>query len=231
LRAAESGSPEERRVVLEISDDGKGEPAEIRSRVFEPYLPGKAGGKALGLGLSLVHGIVKRIGGEISVTYSEAGGATFLVTIPARPQPAPAAALQPAVLVEGGENRGTGQSILLAEDDEGLRTLAARVLAREGYVVLAARDGQEAVELFERNVTDVRLALLDDVMPRMGGRAALLRMRSLVPGLPAILCTGYTWSLDGKAQETGESFEVLPKPWRPRDLLRLVREELEPRSE
>jgi CheY-like chemotaxis protein len=172
------------------------------------------------------------MGGDIAAEYSDAGAARFLVSIPARQQPlvdaassAPSSEVTPA---QREPSRGTGQSILLAEDDEGLRTLAARVLAREGYVVLVARDGQEAVELFERNSTSVRLALLDDVMPRMGGRAALLRMRSLIPGLPAILCTGYTWSFDGKAAETGEGFQVLAKPWRPRDLLLLVREELEP---
>ncbi len=121
-----------------------------------------------------------------------------------------------------------GQIILLAEDDEGLRTLASKTLAREGYEVLVARDGQEAVELFEQNKEAIRLALIDDVMPRMGGRAALARMHRILPGLPAILCTGYTWSLDGKAREHGDFIDILPKPWQPRELLRTVREALEP---
>jgi two-component system, cell cycle sensor histidine kinase and response regulator CckA len=227
-----------RSVALAVSDTGPTESLEGRMRLFEPYLPGPAGGKGQGLGLSLVHGIVKRIGGEITVYYPDDGGTTFFITIPAReiprgaPPPEPLPHPSEASQARDPEEKrvAAGGTILLAEDDEGLRTLAARVLAREGYDVLSARDGQEAVELFERNKEHVSLALLDDVMPRMGGRAALLRMRTLVPGLPAILCTGYTWSLDGKAQETGEGFEVLPKPWRPRELLRLVREKIEQRQ-
>ena len=82
----------------------------------------------------------------------------------------------------------------------------------------------------ERRTIYVRLAVIDEVMPRMGGRAALARMRRSVPGLPAILCTGYTWSLDGKTQEGGDTLDILPKPWRPRELLRIVRETLEARK-
>src|SRR5208337_2838923 len=201
----------------------------------EPFLPWKTDGKGVGLELSIAYSIVNRLGGTIEMESPPEGGAKFVISFPVRDE-APArdeesmqrsrempalprrAAVQPAK---------PGQTILLAEDDEGLRTLAMKILAREGYEVLAARDGQEAVELFEVNRDAVRLALVDEVMPRMGGRAAVARMRRSVPGLPAVLCTGYTWSLDGKTQEGDDIPDILPKPWRPRELLRIVRETLE----
>ena len=120
-----------------------------------------------------------------------------------------------------------GRTILLAEDDEDLRALASKTLTREGFTMLEARDGQEAVELFELNRDSVCLALIDEVMPRMGGRAALARIRRIAPDLPAVLCIGYTWSLHGKMQECSEDFDCLPKPWQPRELLRVVREALD----
>jgi CheY-like chemotaxis protein len=202
--------------------------------VFEPYPATESGGT--GLGLSVVHGIVKRVGGDIEATGGPEGGTVFTITFPGRaayPEAWVSAASTPPP-DQGAQTRarptetaqGAGETILIAEDDDGLRALATKILSREGYTVLAARDGEEAVGLYERNREAVRLALIDDVMPRMGGRAALARMRDATPGLPAILCSGYTWSLSGKAQEGAAPFDILQKPWRPRELLRAVRDAL-----
>jgi two-component system cell cycle sensor histidine kinase/response regulator CckA len=235
-QAAEPDSSGQRRVLLTFADTGAPVPAELRVRLFEPFLPLKADSKGLGLELSIASSIVHRLGGTIEVESPPQGGTIFAISLPVLTEapkeygaPAPPSKetaeishRSPALPVE------PGQTILLAEDDEGLRTLAMKLLAREGYEVLVARDGQEAVELFERNKDAICLALIDDVMPRMGGRAALARMRRILPGLPAVLCTGYTWSLDGKTREYGDILDILPKPWRPRELLRTVREALEP---
>jgi len=234
--ATEPDPSGQRRVILSVADTGAPLPSELRVRLFEPFLPWKADSKGLGLELSIAYSIVHRLGGTIEVQSLPQGGTVFVISFPVyneAPEELGAAAQSsketrgipngtPALPVE------SGQTILLAEDDEGLRTLAMKILTREGYEVLVARDGQEAVELFELNKDAIRLAVIDDVMPRMGGRAALARIRRIVPGLPAILCTGYTWSLDGKAREYGEILDILPKPWRPRELLRAVREALEP---
>jgi two-component system cell cycle sensor histidine kinase/response regulator CckA len=225
----------ERHVHLRISDTGPRIPEEMRLQMFEPYFPGPVGGKGYGLRLSLVHGIVKRFGGNIEIEQGGEAGTTFVVVLPALPathegRPAPAPPRQEERAPEsaaGPRGGGDGRTILLAEDDEGLRVLATKILSHEGFTILAARDGQEAVEIFERHRDVIRLALLDDVMPRMGGRAALARMRQLVPGLPAIVCSGYTWSLGGNARESGEACMILAKPWQPRELLRRVREGLE----
>ncbi len=225
----------QRRVLMTFADTGAPVPADLRPRLFEPFLPWRADSKGLGLELSIAYSVMHRLGGTIEIENPPEGGAKFVVSFPVRDE-APAGdqgSMQPSkempVLPRRttGEPVEPGQTILLAEDDEGLRTLAMKILAREGYEVLVARDGQEAVDLFEVNKDAVRLALIDEVMPRMGGRAALARMRRSVPGLPAVLCTGYTWSLDGKTQEDGEILDILPKPWRPRELLRIVRETLE----
>jgi CheY-like chemotaxis protein len=234
-QATEPDPSGQRHVLLTFADTGAPVPPDLRARLFEPFLPWKADSKGLGLELSIAYSIVHRLGGTIEVESPPLGGTQFVVSFPVRNE-APNAEdgpTQPSKETPALPLRATvdpvepGQTILLAEDDEGLRTLAMKILSREGYEVLAARDGQEAVELFELNRDSVRLALIDEVMPRLGGRAALARMRRSVPGLPAILCTGYTWSLDGKTQESGDIFDILPKPWRPRELLRIVRETLE----
>jgi CheY-like chemotaxis protein len=222
-------------VVLRVRDKGTAIPDELRSRLFEPYLPGPAGGKGQGLGMSVAYAAAKRLGGEIRVRTGSvteitvalpSGAARADAATPPRAEQAPSAGL-------AGPGRSprdrTGETILIAEDDEGLRSLAVKVLTREGYAVLAARDGQEAVEIFVREARAIRLALLDDVMPRMGGRAALARIRGMAPGLPVIMCSGYTWHLDEDAPQSAGYCEILEKPWQPRDLLRRVREGLESR--
>jgi two-component system, cell cycle sensor histidine kinase and response regulator CckA len=222
------------RVLLKVSDTGPGIDGGLVSHLFEPYFSETPGGKGYGLRLSLVHGIVKRFDGDLDVQTGAGAGTTFVVSLPARGEPAngrtvPAAARQESpVPVEAPAARpaAAGSTILVAEDDDSLRVLATKILTREGFTVLAARDGQEAVEIFERRADAIRLVLLDDVMPRMGGRAALSRMRQRAPGLPAILCSGYTWSLDGKERDAGEPCIVLAKPWHARELLRRLREGL-----
>jgi CheY-like chemotaxis protein len=233
-RATEPDPSGQQRVLLTFTDTGAPVPPELRARLFEPFLPWKADGKGLRLELSIAYSIVHRLGGTIAVESPAQGGTQFVVSFPVRNvAPAdhdgstPPSRETPALpLPATADPVEPGQTVLLAEDDEGLRTLAMRILAREGYAVLVARDGQEAVEIFDLNRDAVRLAVIDEVMPRMGGRAALARMRRSVPGLPAVLCTGYVWSLDGKTQENADLLEILPKPWRPRELLRVVREAL-----
>jgi two-component system cell cycle sensor histidine kinase/response regulator CckA len=241
-------------VRLSFTGSGTGAPAALDPRLFEPYLPEIEGEKSRGLELTIAHAIVKRFGGEIRA-QSVPGGISFSVTLPGRdggpegrpigavpaaealPAVSPSAAVPggipaavpggiPAAAPGGIPAAAPGGTILLAEDDAGLRDLATRILSREGFTVLAACDGQEAVDLFEQRGDAVCLVVLDDVMPRMGGRAALGRMRARRPDLPAILCSGYAWSLDRAPAPGGAGIEVLPKPWQPRELLSRVRSTL-----
>jgi len=222
-------------VVLRVRDTGTALTDEQRSRLFEPYLPGPSGGKGQGLGMSVALAAANRLGGRIGVrddsgTLIEVvlpSGVTVTVAAPA-PGTETASTAEPSGRAHS--SGAAGETILVAEDDENLRSLAVKVLAREGYAVLAARDGQEAVEIIQRNVPKVRLALLDDVMPRMGGRAALARIHQIAPSLPVIICSGYAWHLDEDSPQSAGYCETLRKPWQPRDLLRRVREGLESRG-
>ena len=218
-------------VILRVGDSGSPLTDEQRARLFEPYLPGLSGGKGQGLGMSVAFAAVNRLGGRGSV---RSGPGTLIEVVLPRgvsvPEPAPDAEA-PAAPQPSGPFRSprdaAGETILVAEDDDNLRSLAVKVLAREGYAVLAARDGQEAVEIIQRDAPRIRLALLDDVMPRMGGRAALARIHQIAPGLPVIICSGYAWHLDQDSLQSAGYCETLQKPWQPRDLLRRVREGLE----
>jgi two-component system, cell cycle sensor histidine kinase and response regulator CckA len=205
---------------------------------FEPYLPGRSGGKGPGLAPLLVYAAARRLGGEASLEPRGGRGPSVTVLLPSRasvpepPRQAAAAARpqEPPAAQTAARARPTA-TVLIAEDDDGLRALAAKILSREGYAVIEARDGQAAVEAFERGGRPIALVILDDVMPRLGGRAALERIRRVSPDVPVILCSGYTWRLDEKPAAPGEpddSCVVLAKPWQPRELLRRVREALGP---
>jgi two-component system cell cycle sensor histidine kinase/response regulator CckA len=218
-------------IVLRIHDTGPALTEEMRARFFQPYPPGPRGGSGQGLGLAVVSSAVKRLGGRIRVSSEE--GTTVEISFPASitrgtiPQPRSVEPLPcpRASAVEGAK----GVTILLAEDDENLRGLAVKVLTREGYTVLSARDGQEAVDIWLSARPRIRLALLDDVMPRMGGRAALTRMHEEDPAFPVIICSGYAWHFDALAPQSGGYCETLQKPWQPRELLQKVREGLRSR--
>jgi CheY-like chemotaxis protein len=185
--------------------------------------------------MAVAFAAANRLGGRIAVRNDS--GTVIEVILPRGAAAAPRAsaagaeaALKAEPPVPARSPRDTGaETILVADDDENLRSLAVKILAREGYAVVAARDGQEAVEIIQTGTPKVRLALLDDVMPRMGGRAALARIQQIAPGLPVILCSGYAWHLDEDSPQSAGYFETLQKPWQPRDLLRRVREGLESR--
>ena len=164
----------------------------------------------MGLGLAAARGTVSLLAGRISAQSPHRGGIEFLSASPAD---ASARSAPP--------HSGAAPSSL-RRTTPAIRDLACRVLGKEGYRVLAASDGAEAVELFEGNTERIRLAILDDVMPKAGGRAVLGRIRVKSPSLPVILCTGYAWGVQESVPRPGME-EILAKPYEPRDLLRCVR--------
>jgi two-component system, cell cycle sensor histidine kinase and response regulator CckA len=209
-------------VMLAVSDTGTGIDKAIQERMFEPFFTTKPRGKGTGLGLSTVFGIVQQCGGTIWV-YSEPGqGATFKIYLPRCDQLAhvPLPSLPPATL------RGT-ETILLVEDEEQVRVVARDILSRQGYHVLEASNGADALRTCEQHAGQIDLVLSDVVMPQMSGRELSERLLARRPGLKVLYMSGYTDDavLQHHLLESGAP--LLQKPLRPNALLQRVRDVLQ----
>jgi two-component system cell cycle sensor histidine kinase/response regulator CckA len=176
-----------RYVMLAVTDTGEGMSPEVQARLFEPFFTTKEVGKGTGLGLATVHGIVARMGGSVNV-YSELGlGTSFKVYLPQADADDAVAELSPTA----GRRLGGGQTVLVVEDEEGLRQLTKRFLERQGYRVLVAANAEEAMQLFDEN-PDIEVLLTDVVMPGASGPTLNKRLIERMPELKVIYMSGYT---------------------------------------
>ena len=213
--------PAGRYVLLSVADDGIGMDDATRKRAFEPYFTTKAPGKGTGLGLSMVYGIVKQNGGFVFLDTRPGGGTTFRIYFPASEAVSEEKEEKKESAVKGGT-----ETILLAEDEEAIRNLAERSLRGYGYEVLVARDGAEAVALCKAH-REIAIAVLDVVMPRMGGKEALDAMLRIRPDLKALFTSGYSIDRIHESFVLLPGIEFLPKPYGPASLARRVREVLD----
>ncbi len=207
-----------RYVRLTVRDTGCGIDAETLDRIFEPFFSTKAAGKGTGLGLSTVYGIVKQHRGLICATSSPGCGTTFNLYWPRCEE-----SVLPIPSLVAPECRGGSETILMAEDDEMVRSLSQRILSSNGYTVLIAADGEQALRLFEEHQDSIDLVVLDVVMPNMGGREAYEHMRALRPGLKALFASGYSEAAIHKNFKLEEGLQLLQKPYTREPLLRAVR--------
>jgi CheY-like chemotaxis protein len=211
-------------VLLSVSDTGSGMTPEVKAKLFEPFFTTKPPGKGTGLGLSVVYGIVKQSKGSITV-YSEPGmGTVFRIYFPKNAVPMEAGG-GPEAARDLKSLRGE-ETVLLVEDAQQVRDFAALALEAQGYEVIEARNGVEALAALETR-PDIRLVVTDVVMPDMGGAALAGRIRQLRPRLPMLFMSGFAehTEVNDLIAASGERF--LQKPFTPFDLARKVREVLD----
>jgi CheY-like chemotaxis protein len=205
--------------MLSVTDTGLGMDLDTRRHVFEPFFTTKAKDKGTGLGLATCYGIVKQHGGNIWV-YSEKGrGTTFKVYLPVSgetptaeksPTPSPPAA------------RG-GETVLLVEDNEAVRHLASTILTRQGYTVLTAESGIDALKVLENHDGPIHLLLTDVIMPEMNGRDLFARLSPQYPDLKVLFMSGYTDNVIAHQGVMDPDVSFIQKPFSVQGLAAKVR--------
>jgi signal transduction histidine kinase/CheY-like chemotaxis protein len=209
-------------VLLAVSDTGCGMDSATRERVFEPFFTTKGPHQGTGLGLSTVYGIVRQSGGHVEV-YSEPGhGTTFKVYLP-RAQDVP----QPASSHDYGTDRSRGQeTILLVEDEDAVRVMSSNVLEKQGYKVITARDGEEALQHLDRHM-GIDLLATDVVMPRLSGRELAERFLDRLPHAKLLYLSGYADDAVIQHGVLEADVPFLQKPYTAETLARKVRDVLD----
>lgn len=211
-----------RYVLLSVSDTGVGMDRATVERIFEPFFTTKELGRGTGLGLATVYGIVKQHGGFIYV-YSEPGkGTTFRLYLPRCEGVTDCAEVKVSLPLRKGH-----ETILLADDHDGLRQTAHEMLRELGYHVLTAVNGREAVDLFKFNIDRINLVLLDVMMPEMDGPQAYEHIRALRPDVPIVFSSGYTPEAVPFIAAVGKSSQVLQKPYTMKGLSQTIRAALD----
>jgi PAS domain S-box-containing protein len=209
--------PPGRYVRLAVSDTGHGMTDEVKAKVFEPFFTTKEPGQGTGLGLATVYGIVKTYGGNVAVESEVGVGTTFTILLPAA-----AAADRPLGEPLQVAPRGT-ETVLLVEDDDGVRRLARIALEAQGYTVVEAASGADAVRAAESHPTPVHLLLTDVVMPHQSGREVADAVRARRPGVKVLYVSGYTDDAVIAHGVLGATDAFLQKPFTPLGLARKVR--------
>ncbi|HVZ64846.1 MAG TPA: PAS domain S-box protein [Lacunisphaera sp.] len=205
-------------VILEVADTGHGIPPQIIERIFDPFFTTKGEGRGTGLGLSTVLGIVKSHGGFLTVNSDGRAGTTFRVFLPASPSGSTTEAQPPANVAA----RGHGELILVVDDEKMISDLITRTLTRNGYRVITAQNGSEALKLFIQQQGAVTLVLTDVMMPVMGGFELIQSLRVLSPDLRIIALSGLdTGGRQGGLANLGAA-EIVGKPFAAGDLLAAV---------
>jgi PAS domain S-box-containing protein len=211
-------------VTLSVRDTGVGMDVPTQARIFEPFFTTKDAGKGSGLGLSTVYGIVEQSGGHIAVESAPGQGATFTIFLP-RHEASPGA---PAPGQSDRRGLPTGsETLLLVEDEAAVRASARRLLERHGYAVVEARHGRDALRILEEGNHRIDLVITDLVMPEMGGRELVERLRARHPSMRVLFMSGYSEravTSDG-AMPAGTGF--VEKPFTVEQLVRRTREILD----
>ncbi len=212
-------------VRLEVADTGIGMSKEIQTKIFDPFFTTKPVGQGTGLGLATVYGIVKQSGGYITVDSEVGRGTAFNIYLP-RLRVEPGAAAQAAEPVPAQRDVTGQDTILLVEDEDAVRSFAARALRMRGYNVLEASGGEEALEIVRDGAHHIDLLISDVVMPNMDGPTLVRHVKGLKPGMPVIFMSGYAEEAFRRNDEKAENLHFLPKPFGLKQLAAKVKEVL-----
>ncbi|WP_017930222.1 ATP-binding protein [Robiginitomaculum antarcticum] len=216
-------------VRIDVTDNGTGMSAELQEKIFEPFFTTKAQGKGTGLGLATVYGIVEQSGGHLTVDSEPGKGTTFSVYLPATDEKpsadAPAAVASRASADKPSDLAGSG-TVLFVEDEENVRTIAAKTLRKRGYVVIEAGDGEEAYEILESGDYKFDLMVSDVVMPAMDGPTLLRKGRALLGDAKIVFISGYAEEEFSDILSEHPDITFLPKPFTLLELAQRVKREL-----
>ncbi|MEO7425567.1 MAG: PAS domain S-box protein [Fibrobacteria bacterium] len=221
--AAEGLAASRRYVMLSVSDTGIGMDGAILARIFDPYFTTKDFGKGIGMGLATVEGIVRQSGGHIKVESAPGKGSSFRIFLPR--VEAVAENTDSRILKRGMAPMGT-ETILMAEDDQIVRTFTRRALEMHGYKVLEAEHAEKAMEISGSYPEPIHLLLTDMLMPGMNGRELAEKFRVQRPGIPVIYMSGYTDNVIQEQGLLGEGAVFLQKPFSPMVLVDVIQEAL-----
>jgi two-component system, cell cycle sensor histidine kinase and response regulator CckA len=209
-----------RYIVLAVSDSGSGMDGDTLSHVFEPFFTSQAPGSRAGLGLSIIYGIVKQIGGVVRVSSEPGQGTTVKVFFPR-------AEGEEQVATEAPESTRGDETILIVEDEDGVRELLWKVLTDHGHTVLEARHGRDAMTVAGGYDQPIDLLITDVVMPEMGAGELVDRLLTKRPNLKVLFISGYTNDEVVRRGVTGRDSAFIQKPFTPQDLMKKVRELLD----
>jgi PAS domain S-box-containing protein len=204
--------------LITVTDSGTGMDEKTRQRIFEPFFTTKEVGKGTGLGLAMAYGIVKQHNGTITVYSEEGRGTTFKIYLPVVQTVAPQEHPLELPPIQGGV-----ETVLVAEDDEIVRTFTRHVLEQFGYTVIEAEDGEDAVNKFMENRDRIKLLLLDVIMPKKNGREVYAKIKIFRPDIKALFLSGYTAEIMHQKGLLEQGVNFIMKPVPVNELLRKLR--------
>ncbi len=207
-------------VALAVADNGEGIPESVRERIFEPFFTTKSVGSGTGLGLAIVQGAMQSHRGCIDLQSATDQGTTFSLYFPRLMNMQNTTDEKPVAPAD--VPKGHGELILIADDEPNVLLMLAAVLTKFGYNVIKATDGEEAVSLFAEHAEEVRMVILDVIMPNMIGPVAARKIREIRPSVPLAFCTGYSQEEMRDELKNVGNFNLLSKPFQTEELGRLI---------
>jgi signal transduction histidine kinase len=210
-----------RHVRLSVSDTGGGIPPEIADRVFEPFFTTKPKGQGTGLGLATVYGIITQAGGAAEIRSVPGAGTTLTALLPATDQAV--GSVVPAAEPSTVHRLGGGETVLVVEDEQAMREVTRRILTRNGYQVITAASGPEAVKIVEHIAVDIALVLTDVIMPQMLGKEVAARVAEMRPAVRVLYMSGYAHPVLTTQDTLDDGVTLVEKPFSESVLLRKVR--------